>query len=281
MKTGSKNKQVSFISKDVRAVAIVAVYTVAFLMGAVLPFIAHASTTTLAPSAAVSFGDWTGHPTDTNAGKLSAVQTNDGDTSYISENSTHDEQLFIFPGMALPTGSVITSVKVNAWAKGVGSGSKKFIFITRNGFFTHEIGSDIDAASTYTLYSQTMSNNPATGHAWTLSEVNAWTTSFGVERMNAGGTSVNVTQIYLEVTYTVPNVAPVSQVGTVATNEDTPANSTLVATDADSGPSALAYSIVTSPTHGSITGLPNATGSYTYTPALNYNGSDSFTFKAN
>src|SRR5207244_6335656 len=37
--------------------------------------------------------------------------------------------------------------------------------------------------------------------------------------------------------------------------------------------------LVSGPTHGSLT--LNASGSFTYTPAANYNGSDSFTYKAN
>ena len=40
----------------------------------------------------------------------------------------------------------------------------------------------------------------------------------------------------------------------------------------------LTFSVVTSPTHGALSGTaPNLT----YTPAADYNGPDSFTFKAN
>ena len=50
----------------------------------------------------------------------------------------------------------------------------------------------------------------------------------------------------------------------------------LTATDADGG--TLTYSIVSSPANGTLSGTaPNVT----YTPAANYNGADSFTFKAN
>ncbi len=60
-------------------------------------------------------------------------------------------------------------------------------------------------------------------------------------------------------------------------NEDSSATAiTLVATDDDSA--SIAYSIVTSPSHGTLTGLaPNVT----YTPYPNYFGPDSFSFKAN
>ena len=41
----------------------------------------------------------------------------------------------------------------------------------------------------------------------------------------------------------------------------------------------LTAAVVTRPTHGTL--ALNADGSFTYTPALNYNGTDSFTYKAN
>ena len=62
----------------------------------------------------------------------------------------------------------------------------------------------------------------------------------------------------------------------VSTAEDTAKAITLAATDANSNP--LTYVIATQPAHGTLSGTaPNVT----YTPASNYNGSDSFTFKAN
>jgi|GEM_PF-2875461 len=75
------------------------------------------------------------------------------------------------------------------------------------------------------------------------------------------------------------NDAPVASDDTLTTDEDTPANGTLVATDADGD--ALTYSIVTQPTNGTVTITDAATGDFTYTPNADYNGSDSFTFIAN
>jgi hypothetical protein len=71
------------------------------------------------------------------------------------------------------------------------------------------------------------------------------------------------------------NTAPVADNKTVTTNEDTPASITLTATDAESNP--LTYS-VTNPSHGTLSGSGS---SRTYTPTANYNGSDSFTYRAN
>jgi len=83
-----------------------------------------------------------------------------------------------------------------------------------------------------------------------------------------------------EVTVTIAvvpvNDAPVVETQSVTIVEDTPKSITLSGTDIDGDP--LTYSIVTQPLHGSLSGIaPNVT----YTPAANYNGSDSFTFKVN
>ena len=78
------------------------------------------------------------------------------------------------------------------------------------------------------------------------------------------------------VTAGAPNVAPVATAQSVTTAEDTLKAITLVATDANSN--SLTYTIATNPAHGTLSGTaPNVT----YTPTTNYNGSDSFTFRAN
>ncbi|PYR92017.1 MAG: hypothetical protein DMF84_14655, partial [Acidobacteria bacterium] len=85
------------------------------------------------------------------------------------------------------------------------------------------------------------------------------------------------------VTVTAPaNRAPVANNDAYSTNEDTAltiaANGVLGNdTDADGNP--LTAVLGTGPTHGTLT--LNANGSFTYTPAANYNGPDSFTYKAN
>jgi hypothetical protein len=80
----------------------------------------------------------------------------------------------------------------------------------------------------------------------------------------------------VSITVTPVNDPPVANAQSVTTNEDTAKAITLTATDVDGDP--LTYSVVTGPTHGALSGtLPNLT----YTPVANYNGPDSFTFKAN
>jgi hypothetical protein len=83
--------------------------------------------------------------------------------------------------------------------------------------------------------------------------------------------------IKFEVTYTLPpvNNPPVAYDQSVTTAEDTLKGITLTASDPDSD--SLTYFIETGPSHGSLSGSPP---NVTYTPALNYNGADNFTFKA-
>jgi len=76
------------------------------------------------------------------------------------------------------------------------------------------------------------------------------------------------------------DTAPTANNGALTTTTDTAANGTLSATDPDSGQT-LTYSIVTQPTHGTVTITNATTGAYTYAPATGYAGTDSFTFKAN
>jgi VCBS repeat-containing protein len=53
----------------------------------------------------------------------------------------------------------------------------------------------------------------------------------------------------------------------------------LLANDSDQEGSALTAAKVTNPAHGTVT--VNANGSFAYTPAANYNGPDSFTYRVN
>jgi VCBS repeat-containing protein len=93
-------------------------------------------------------------------------------------------------------------------------------------------------------------------------------------KANDGNADSEVAAVSL--TVTGANDAPVAASQSVTTGEDSPLPIVLSASDVDSD--ALAYSVVSGPSHGSLSGTaPNVV----YTPAANYNGPDSFTFKAN
>lgn len=89
----------------------------------------------------------------------------------------------------------------------------------------------------------------------------------------AGYSSIGDT---LSVTDNDANVAPVVDPRTYFTNEEVPVSRTVTGTDADGD--ALTFSVFVTPTHGQVT--MNADGSFVYTPALDFAGTDSFKYRA-
>ena len=74
------------------------------------------------------------------------------------------------------------------------------------------------------------------------------------------------------------HAAPVAGNDTVNTAEDTPVSGNVLANDNDPEGRALSVYTYTNPSHGTLILAPN--GSFTYTPAPNYNGFDNFTYTA-
>ncbi len=82
--------------------------------------------------------------------------------------------------------------------------------------------------------------------------------------------------------HVVSNTPPAANNDSYSTNEDVPlsiAAPGILGNDTDAEHNPLTAVLVSGPTHGTLT--LNANGSFTYTPPANYNGSDSFTYKAN
>lgn len=86
---------------------------------------------------------------------------------------------------------------------------------------------------------------------------------------------ISSNDVTVTITVTPAPDAPVASPQSKSTDEDTPIALVLSATDADGD--ALTYAVAQAPMHGTLSGTaPNLT----YTPALNFHGSDSFTFTA-
>jgi VCBS repeat-containing protein len=79
------------------------------------------------------------------------------------------------------------------------------------------------------------------------------------------------------ITITPVNDVPVAVNDAFTTAEDTPVSGTLKTNDTPSGDGGNVWSKVTNPARGTAT--VNADGTFIYTPAANYNGTDSFTYK--
>ncbi len=110
------------------------------------------------------------------------------------------------------------------------------------------------------------------GSVWVTgqTEKGGWT-SGGFDTIRSGRTDAFVLKII------VPQHAPVASDQSLTTTQGTALNGTATATDEDDD--ALTYSPVTQPAHGTLSLQTN--GTFTYTPAADYYGPDSFTFKAN
>ena len=99
------------------------------------------------------------------------------------------------------------------------------------------------------------------------------TFTYTISDGNGGSDTATVT-----VTVNGVNDAPVAADVARTTDEDTPADVFIAATDADG--ETLKYTVVTDPTNGSLGCTSNCGSPITYTPNANYHGADSFTFTA-
>jgi len=78
----------------------------------------------------------------------------------------------------------------------------------------------------------------------------------------------------VSITINAVNDTPSATAQSVSGNEDAPQSITLAGSNPDGG--SLTYALASNPSHGSASLSGNTV---TYTPAANYNGSDSFTFR--
>ncbi|NQU68861.1 MAG: tandem-95 repeat protein, partial [Candidatus Marinimicrobia bacterium] len=92
--------------------------------------------------------------------------------------------------------------------------------------------------------------------------------------VNDGSLAAN-TSFYL--TVTPLDDPPITSNMDLSTNEDIVLSETLAGYDGDGDQ--LTYSIVSGSSHGSLNLTNNHTGTFTYGPSLNYNGTDNFTYK--
>ena len=100
-------------------------------------------------------------------------------------------------------------------------------------------------------------------------------------KANDGSADSNTATV--NITVTPANDAPVANNDAFTTNEDTAlvvaVPQGVLANDTDVDGNTLSALLVTAPTHGTL--ALNLNGSFTYTPAQNFFGQDSFTYKAN
>src|SRR5207253_70475 len=99
-------------------------------------------------------------------------------------------------------------------------------------------------------------------------------------KANDGAADSNTATVTINVT--AVNDAPVASNDSYSTNEETPLTVTapgVLGNDSDVDADTLHVVLIDGPAHGTF--ALNADGSFTYTPNANFNGTDSFTYKAN
>ena len=127
------------------------------------------------------------------------------------------------------------------------------------------------ASVTYTLTRKVAGSSPIAPEVGALTSVAAFVNPDEVAELNPADNSRRL-RIGL-----VANGIPTADPKSINTQEDTGVAVTLSGTDPDQGDTLVAWPIATQPLHGTLSGTaPNLT----YTPAADYNGPDSFTYRA-
>lgn len=159
----------------------------------------------------------------------------------------------------------LTGATVTYWARTAGLQNNESLFIEWS-----QDGSTWHLLNTLT---------GATG--WTQSSHDIWFTaqpSFMIRfrtNGNAGSDMAMIDDIVVTGT-AAGNTAPIASNDIATTNEDSPVTINVLANDIDPDGDALTVSIAAAPANG--VAVVNADNTVTYTPAANYNGSDSFTY---
>lgn len=149
-----------------------------------------------------------------------------------------------------------------------------FVSATGTNWTCSATGQDVTctrAAPLAAAASTSITLNVAIGAAAAPGVTNTATVTVAGDTNGANNTASDPTTIV-----TPANNPPTANALAVTTNKNTPVAIQLTASDPENQP--LTYTVVAQPTNGTLTGTaPNLT----YTPAANFSGADSFTFKAN
>ena len=132
-------------------------------------------------------------------GDFTRLQSDDGDTSRLYTPVNSAIRLVTFTNDAGYTGATITNVKLYAKVRSLDPVSNTFQIGVRIGGVNY-FGATKDTVNvtTYVLFSETWTLNPATGVAWTPAEVDAL--QGGLSKINSVG--MGWTYMYAEVEYT-------------------------------------------------------------------------------
>jgi VCBS repeat-containing protein len=135
---------------------------------------------------------------------------------------------------------------------------------------------------TWTVDGNVVQTDSVSGNASTTTLTLTYPFSLGTHTVMVTASDGVSTTTSCSTTVTVVNSAPVASDDQYTVNEDAPltvAPPGVLSNDVDAENNPLTASLVSGPTKGALN--LNADGSFTYTPNANFNGPDSFTYKAN
>lgn len=193
------------------------------------------------------------------------------------------------------TGAGYLSSNTAMMDKGAASGNSTVANIWKNNiFFNGTVGqgsTSIGDGSTPTLTGNLSGVNPLLVNPGTLATsdfhlqaespaVNTGSSTYGIPATDLDGNARPIGAAVdigaYEYSPGGANHTPAANAQSVSTAEDTAKAITLTGSDTDG--EALTYAVVAQPTHGALSGTAPV---LTYTPAANYAGADSFTFRVN
>lgn len=131
-----------------------------------------------------------------------------------------------------------------------------------------------------------LANEPAGATIGSGDGVFTWTTteadgpgSYSFNIIASDGNGQTDTKV-VTITVNELNAAPTTTDLVLTTDEDMATSTTLVGDDSlDVPANTLLFATTTNPTNGTLSSFNSSTGDFTYLPALNWSGSDSFTFE--
>jgi hypothetical protein len=116
----------------------------------------------------------------------------DSDTSYVQSTGVDQDDCYTFANRSLS--GINRAIQVTATAKLAGGASRQIKLFVRISGVTYLGSVTHTLTSSYSCYSECWTNNPATGNAWSDSEINA--AQFGVRSLT---TDCRITQLAVEV----------------------------------------------------------------------------------
>ena len=252
-------------------------------------------------------------PAGTDVGTLSTTDADAGDTqtySLVTGAGDTDNASFQINGAVLKTAASFDfetkssySVRIQTDDGHGGTFAKQFTITVNNvneapTATDQSLSTNEDTSLPITLAGTdpesdalTFTHDPTSAHGGTISGAGAsvtYTPALNYDGSDSFGFTVNDGHGHTDagtitITVNAVNDAPVAVADSYSTNEDTPltvAAPGVLGNDSDVDGPAMTAVLVSGPSNASSFTL-NSDGSFSYTPAGNYNGSDSFSYKAN